>query len=172
MDRHELLFGGHDKTTSENSFTSFKIKFEEKNDTQVKLIIYDPINKMVHNEAGEQLIYKIEIFSKNNSENREHVEGEIHTSENPKTEEKLLKLNNLTLNYGDSFKITALQPFRFSITGEILGDVFEDFSDGIQNRYNLDKVTFTVTKNGLVAKYSDTEISHSSQNMITSVERG
>ena len=169
MDRHELLFGGHDKTTSENSFTSFKIKFKEINNTQVKLILYDPIDKVVHNEAGDKLIYKIEIFNKDNTVCKK---GEINTIQNPKTHSELLKLNESILNYGDSFKITALQPFRFSITGEILGDVFEDFSDGVQNRYNLDKVTFTVTKNGLVAKYSDTEISHSSQNMITSVERG
>ena len=170
MDRHELLFGGHDKYANPDYFTSFKIKFTEIDSEHVKLIIYDEQNKEVHNEAGNnKLIYKIEIFNKDNILCKK---GEINTTQNPKTHSELLELNESILNYGDSFKITALQPFRFSITGEILGDVFEDFSDGIQNRYNLDKVTFTVTKNGLVAKYSDTEISHSSQNMITSVERG
>ena len=173
MDRHELHFGGHDQNASENSFTSFKIKFKEINNTQVKLIIYDKENKVVHNEAGTQDIYKITIYDENGSEVRN---GKIQTLENPKTtsnnQATILALNDFKFKYGYSFKIEALQPFRFSMTGEILGDVFEDFSDGVQNRYNLDKVTFTVTKNGLVAKYSDTEISHSSQNMITSVERG
>ena len=173
MDRHELHFGGHAKDETPDYFTSFKIKFTEINSEKVKLIIYDKQNKQVHNAAGEQDIYKITIYNESGGEVKS---GKIRTVENPITtpnnQATILDLNNYEFEYGYSFKIEALQPFRFSMTGEILGDVFEDFSDGVQNRYNLDKVTFTVTKNGLVAKYSDTEISHSSQNMITSVERG
>ena len=81
-------------------------------------------------------------------------------------------LKNIDISYGDKIKIIAKQTPGLSIRGEILGDVFEDYSDGVQNRYNLDKVIFTMTEDGLVAEYSDSQISHSSQNMITSVEPG
>lgn len=76
------------------------------------------------------------------------------------------------MEYGYKIQVLAFQTPGLSISGEILGDVFEDYSDGVQNRYNLDKVTFDITKEGLVAHYSDEEITSKSQNIIAVVDVG
>ena len=167
MDRHELLFGGYNNP---DAFISFKLKFiEQDNKEDVKISLYDIQNKVIHDRAGEQVMYTITIYNDNGQE----VErASINTKEKPTTNASIQRLNNFKIKYGYSFKIEALQPFRFSMTGEILGDAYEDFTDGVQNKYNLEYVNFKVTKEGLKAVYNDPEIPHKSQNVITSIERG
>lgn len=62
------------------------------------------------------------------------------------------------LEYGDKIKIYARQTPNFRIKGEILGDVKEDYSDGVQNKMNLGYVQFKITKNGLITIYNDTDL--------------
>ena len=167
MDRHELLFGGYNHP---NAFISFKLKFiEQGNKEDVKISLDAIPNKVIHDRAGNQVMYTITIYNDNGQE----VErASINTTEIPTTNASIRELNNFIIKYGYSFKITAMQPFRFSMTGEILGDAYEDFTDGVQNKYNLEYVNFKVTKEGLKAVYNDPEIPHKSQNVITSIERG
>lgn len=81
-------------------------------------------------------------------------------------------LVNQNLEYGDKIKIYARQTPNFGIKGEILGDVKEDYSDGVQNKMNLDYVQFKITKNGLIAIYNDTDLNDSIKNVITNIDRG
>ena len=174
MNRHEISFRGHESNGTTNGYrdiTSFTLKFKEEISSGISKIKIDIEGKdqVVSNRVYATDFYVIEIISSNSNNSRiVNVGGQS----NPMRDSNIQGLKNIDISYGDKIKIIAKQTPGLSIRGEILGDVFEDYSDGVQNRYNLDKVIFTMTKDGLVAEYSDSQISHSSQNMITSVEPG
>ena len=81
-------------------------------------------------------------------------------------------IENKEFEYGDKIKIRANQTPNFSIKGEILGDVKEDYSTGVENKMNLEYVVFEITREGLKAIYNDTDLSDSVKNVITNIDRG
>ncbi|WP_302631341.1 immunoglobulin-like domain-containing protein, partial [uncultured Clostridium sp.] len=170
MERYKINFRGHNNREDR---IAFKLKFtDDGNNEGVKISIIDAINAQIsnrYNGDGFERFYTIKIFNESNSELKNI---QLNTRDNPKNDPKLQELTQMNIKYGYKIQVLAFQTPGLSISGEILGDVFEDYSDGVQNRYNLDKVTFDITKEGLVAHYSDEEITSKSQNIIAVVDVG
>ena len=98
----------------------------------------------------------------------------IGATRNPTNESDFSQMNSLTtldIEYGYKIKFIATQTPGFRINGEILGDVYTDYSGGVFNRYYLDYVTFEITEKGLKAKYNDPEI-RDNDNLFTIVDGG
>ncbi len=105
--------------------------------------------------------YGVEIFrdTENTGVRNRLVEVKVGVQDNPSNESfNMRNLVSQDLEYGDKIKIYARQTPNFRIKGEILGDVKEDYSDGVQNKMNLDYVQFKITKNGLITIYNDTDL--------------
>ena len=171
IERNELVFGGHDKNASPQDFISFKLKINDKGDkNNVRISLEEVTNKQIHNEAGEEVYYTVQILNEDRSE---ICSASARPLENPNTANfEMLSLTNRDIPYGALIKITARQPSNFSIKGEILGDVKEDYSDGVNNKMNLNYVTFKITKRGLEAIYQDTDLNDAVRNVITNIDGG
>ena len=168
MERHELVFGGYDKEASSRDFTSFKLKFTD-NGENVRISLEDAANKPIHNQAGNEIYYTVNII-----ENGATIRsGSVRALDNPTAENFGIKnVTNRDIPYGALIKITARQPSNFSIKGEILGDIKEDYSDGVNNKMNLEYVQFEITKEGLKAIYNDTDLNNNIKNVITNIDGG
>ena len=137
MERHELIFGGYQKS-GELSFDAFKLKFVEdsSDNSKLRIEIRDKQNKEMHQEIGEQRIYRIDVLDEQGHNVRS---VELQYNSNPNTFD-FTPLTSILIEYGYKIKVTAIQPFRFKITGEIIG-AKEDYSDAVQNKMNLEYVT-------------------------------
>ncbi len=173
INRHELLFGGRNE--QEKDLTAFKLKLREDKSTHKPKISFEPlVDKIIANSHGIENYYRIEIFRERygNSTNHNIFSAPVDAVDDPRHQDYIVKrIENIEFEYGDKIKITAKQTPNFSITGEILGDVYTDYSKGVSNRYYLDYVTFEITKNGLVAHYNDSTMAID-ENVFTVVDRG
>nr|WP_302633354.1 immunoglobulin-like domain-containing protein [uncultured Clostridium sp.] len=173
INRHELVFGGRD--SSDHDLPAFKLKLTENNDTKKPKISFQAfVNKIIANSNGIPEYYSIKIFRGNveNNTNETVFSGVVDAQDNPKNDNFSIKsIESKVLEYGDKIKIIARQTPNFSIKGEILGDVYTDYSKGVGNRYYLDYVTFEITKKGLVAHYDDSTMAID-ENVFTVVDRG
>ena len=167
IERHELVFGGHDKNASPRDFIAFKLKFTD-NGESVSISLEDTENKQIHNAAGDGTYYTVNIIK-----SEETISGSASAIDNPTAENFGIKsVTNIDIPYGALIKITARQPSNFSIKGEILGDIKEDYSDGVNNKMNLEYVKFEITKEGLKAIYNDTDLNDNIKNVITNIDGG
>ena len=173
INRHELLFGGRDNL--DHDLTAFKLKLTENNNTKKPKITFEAfVYKVIEKSHGIPEYYNIKIFRGNVENNTSETvfSGLVDAQDNPKDANFSIKsIEGKELEYGDKIKITAKQTPNFSIKGEILGDVYTDYSKGVGNRYYLDYVTFEITKNGLVAHYDDSTMAID-ENVFTIVDRG
>ncbi|MBC5655406.1 hypothetical protein H8R98_13200, partial [Blautia sp. M16] len=170
MERYKISFRGH-KSLGNNRYdddTAFSLKFIDVTNEKVKIDV-DALNREISQRMEKSDFYTIKIWNKNNQLIKNIA---INSKDNAHTKPEIQGLKTLEMEYGYKIQVLAFQTPGLSISGEILGDVFEDYSDGVQNRYNLDKVTFDITKEGLVAHYSDEEITSKSQNIIAVVDVG
>lgn len=74
--------------------------------------------------------------------------------------------NNQEFEYGDKLLLETNQGKKLKIHGTIL-DAQEDYSDGVDFGYILSNTVFTITENGLEAKYNETYQDKSGENTIT-----
>ena len=168
IERHELVFGGYDRNASSTDFTAFKLKFIDVGEN-VRISLEDTVNKPIHNQAGNEIYYTVNIIKNGATISS----GSVRALDNPTAENFGIKnVTNRDIPYGALIKITARQPANFSIKGEILGDVKEDYSTGVENKMNLEYVVFEITREGLKAIYNDTDLSDSVKNVITNIDRG
>lgn len=168
IERHELVFGGYDRNASSTDFTAFKLKFIDVGEN-VRLSLENTVNKPIHNQAGNEIYYTVNIIKNGATISS----GSVRALDNPTAENFGIKnVTNRDIPYGALIKITARQPSNFSIKGEILGDVKEDYSTGVENKMNLEYVVFEITREGLKAIYNDTDLSDSVKNVITNIDRG
>lgn len=168
LDRHELVFGGYDRNASSTDFISFKLKFIDVGEN-VRISLEDAANKPIHNQAGNEIYYTVNIIKNGATISS----GSVRALDNPTAENFGIKsVTNRDIPYGALIKITARQPSNFSIKGEILGDIKEDYSDGVNNKMNLEYVQFEITKEGLKAIYNDTDLNNNIKNVITNIDRG
>ena len=173
LERHELIFGG--RNGREQDLPAFKLKLVEENN-KPKINFEALIDAQILATAKSNYdYYGVEIFrdTENTGVRNRIVEVKVGVQDNPSNESfNMRRLVNQDLKYGDKIKIYARQTPNFGIKGEILGDVKEDYSDGVQNKMNLDYVQFEITKNGLIAIYNDTDLNDSIKNVITNIDRG
>ncbi|MFQ6883923.1 immunoglobulin-like domain-containing protein, partial [Clostridium sp.] len=173
INRHELLFGGRNQ--QEKDLTAFKLKLREDKSTHKPKISFEPlVDKIIENSHGIKNYYRIEIFRERdgNSTNQNIFSAPVDAMDNPRHQNYIMKgIEDIEFEYGDKIKISANQTPNFSITGEILGDVYTDYSKGVSNRYYLDYVTFEITEKGLVAHYNDSTMAID-ENVFTVVDRG
>lgn len=168
IERHELVFGGYDRNASSTDFTAFKLKFIDVGEN-VRISLENTVNKPIHNQAGNEIYYTVNIIKNGATISS----GSVRALDNPTAENFGIKnVTNRDIPYGALIKITARQPSNFSIKGEILGDVKEDYSTGVENKMNLEYVVFEITREGLKAIYNDTDLSDSVKNVITNIDRG
>ncbi|MBC5655436.1 immunoglobulin-like domain-containing protein, partial [Blautia lenta] len=170
MERHEITFRGH-KHISGNNYeddTSFKLKFVDIGNDQIKILVSGK-NRVISERMNMDNFYTIKFIPKNG----ERTEVVIGSKNNPMdvNGEIQRKINNKTVQYGDKIQVLAFQPPGVSIFGEILGDVYTDYSKGVFNKYYLDYVTFEFTKEGLKATYNDPTI-NANENIFTIVDVG
>ena len=174
IERHELLFGGRD--SNDRDVTAFKLKLREDESTHKPKISFEPlVDKIIATSHGIPNYYNIEIFreSSGNSTNQNIFSAPVDAEDNPRHQDYIMKgIENKEFEYGDKIKIRANQTPNFSIKGEILGDVKEDYSTGVGNKMNLEYVVFEITREGLKAIYNDTDLSDSVKNVITNIDRG
>ncbi|MFR2265786.1 MAG: immunoglobulin-like domain-containing protein, partial [Clostridium sp.] len=174
IERHELLFGGRD--SNDRDVTAFKLKLREDESTHKPKISFEPlVNKIIATSYGIPNYYNIEIFreSSGNSTNQNIFSAPVDAVDNPRHQDYIMKrIENKEFEYGDKIKIRADQTPNFSIKGEILGDVKEDYSTGVGNKMNLEYVVFEITREGLKAIYNDTDLNDSVKNVITNIDRG
>ena len=174
LERHELIFGGRDR--NESDLYAFKLKLRENENNKPKIDFEALINGQILATAGSNYeYYRVEIFRENSQGgNAQRIfHGSVGVQDNPQSDNFHMKpIANQNLEYGDKIKIYARQTPNFRIKGEILGDVKEDYSDGVQNKMNLDYVQFEITKNGLIAIYNDTDLNDNIKNVITIIDRG
>lgn len=168
IERHELVFGGYDRNASSTDFIAFKLKFIDVGEN-VRISLEDTVNKPIHNQAGNEIYYTVNIIKNGATISS----GSVRALDNPTAENFGIKnVTNRDIPYGALIKITARQPSNFSIKGEILGDIKEDYSDGVNNKMNLEYVQFEITKEGLKAIYNDTDLNNNIKNVITNIDRG
>ena len=174
IERHELLFGGRD--SNDRDVTAFKLKLREDESTHKPKISFEPlVDKIIATSHGIPNYYNIEIFreSSGNSTNQNIFSAPVDAQDNPRHQDYIMKgIENKEFEYGDKIKIRANQTPNFSIKGEILGDVKEDYSTGVENKMNLEYVVFEITREGLKAIYNDTDLNDSVKNVITNIDRG
>ncbi|MBC5641200.1 immunoglobulin-like domain-containing protein, partial [Clostridium lentum] len=174
LERHELIFGGRDR--NERDLYAFKLKLRENENNKPKIDFEALINGQILATAGSDYeYYRVEIFRVNSqSGNVQSIfNAAVGVRDNPQNNNFPMKpIANQNLEYGDKIKIYARQTPNFRIKGEILGDVKEDYSDGVQNKMNLDYVQFEITKEGLKAIYNDTDLNDNIKNVITIIDRG
>ncbi|MFR2220867.1 immunoglobulin-like domain-containing protein, partial [Clostridium sp.] len=170
MNRYKISFRGHKRLNNGQyeDDTAFSLKFIDVTNEKVKIDV-EALNRQISERMDKSDFYTIKIWDKNN----QLIQNiQINSRDNAYTKHEIQGLKTLEMEYGYKIQVLAFQTPGLSISGEILGDVFEDYSDGVQNRYNLDKVIFDITKEGLVAHYSDEEITSKSQNIIAVVDVG
>jgi len=174
LERHELIFGGRDR--NESDLYAFKLKLRENENNKPKIDFEALINGQILATAGTDYeYYRVEIFRVNSqSGNAQSIfNAAVGVRNNPQSNNFPMKpIANQNLEYGDKIKIYARQTPNFRIKGEILGDVKEDYSDGVQNKMNLDYVQFEITTEGLKAIYNDTDLNNNIKNVITNIDRG
>ena len=170
MNRHSVTFRGHRGSNGNfTDVTAFTLNFKDasnEGEGRMKISVTGD-NHKISDRTSQNNFYNIKIIKKNSTTTEISIAG----SDNPMTDEKIQKLNTMELSYGDEIKITAYQTPGVSIFGEILGDVYTDYSKGVFNKYYLDYVTFEFTKEGLKAHYNDTTITNS-ENVFTIVDGG
>lgn len=163
IERHEITFRGHERignTNNYNDITAFSLKFnhiENSDKVSISVVAKDrPISDR-YREAFRNF-YTIKILNQND----EVIKNiELNSDVNPKRDNRLIELSQEQFQYGYKIKIGAFQTPGLSILGEILGDVKEDYSDGVGNKMNVEYVTFDITKEGLKAKYVDSDLNTS-----------
>ncbi|MFQ6883996.1 immunoglobulin-like domain-containing protein, partial [Clostridium sp.] len=174
LERHELIFGGRDR--NDRDLYAFKLKLRENENNKPKIDFEALINGQILAKAGSNYeYYRVEIFRENSQggEAQRIFHGSVGAQDNPQSNNFPMKpIVDKSLEYGDKIKIYARQTPNFRIKGEILGDVKEDYSDGVQNKMNLDYVQFEITTEGLKAIYNDTDLNDNIKNVITIIDRG
>ena len=176
IERHEITFRGHERignTNNYNDITAFSLKFNHiENSDKVSISVVAknrPISDRYVNNGGLENFYNIKVLDENG---RVVKDITLNAKENPTRNTQLTELNTTEFQYGYKIKIGAYQTPGLSILGEILGDVKEDYSDGVGNKMNVEYVTFELTKEGLKAKYVDSDLNTSIKNVITNLDFG
>ncbi|MFR3173365.1 MAG: hypothetical protein ACLTNL_02395, partial [Clostridium sp.] len=169
MNRHSVTFRGHRGSNGNfTDVTAFTLNFKDasnEGEGRMKISVTGD-DHQISDRTSQSDFYNIKIIKKNST-----TEISIAGNANPMTNQKIQQLNTMELSYGDKIKITAYQTPGVSIFGEILGDVYTDYSKGVFNKYYLDYVTFEFTKEGLKAHYNDPTITNS-ENVFTIVDGG
>ena len=175
IERHEITFRGHERignTNNYNDITAFSLKFnhiENSDKVSISVVAKDrPISDRYVN-GGLENFYNIKVLDSNDGVVKNIV---LNARDNPTRNTQLTELNTTEFQYGYKIKIGAYQTPGLSILGEILGDVKEDYSDGVGNKMNVEYVTFELTKEGLKAKYVDSDLNTSIKNVITNLDFG
>ena len=170
IERHQISFRGH---IGNSDVTAFTLSFRDKGDSQNAKIVVNGEDRVVSNryDINNPLrnFYTIKVLNENNEIRKTVV---ISTNTNTHTDSGLRELSEMDIPYGYKLKIEAFQPPGVSITGEILGDIKENYSDGVDNKMNLDYVTFKVTKSGLDVAFNDTDLNDNVKNVITNIDYG
>lgn len=133
----------------------FSIGFDEK---ESKFTLSNQSEKQLSKENLDTIIYKINIYDK---ENKEKLNIELLGSDTGNSE-KLNILKETKYEIGDSIKITAFDPKNgLNILGEIQGDINkekEDYSDGVDNLDYIDNVRFEITETNLKTVYNEAPV--------------
>lgn len=135
LERHELIFGGRNRR--EQDLPAFKLKLVEQNN-KPKINFEALINdRILATSKSNYDYYGVEIFrdTENTGVRNRLVEVKVGVQDNTSNESfNMRNLVSQDLEYGDKIKIYTKQTPNFRIKGEILGDVKEDYSDGVQNK--------------------------------------
>lgn len=150
-----------DKTENE---LAFSIGFDEK---ESKLTLSNQSEKQLSKENLDTIIYKINIYDK---ENKEKLNIELLGSDTGNSD-KLNILKETKYEIGDTIKITSFDAKNgLNILGEINGDIkkekqtnnenekVEDYSNGVDNLDFLDNVRFEITKTNLKTVYNNAPV--------------
>ena len=143
---------------------AFSIGFDEK---ESKLKLSNQSEKQLSKENLDTIIYKINIYDK---ENKEKLNIEL-LGKDTGNSEKLNILKGTKYEIGDTIKITSFDPKNgLKILGEIQGDIkkekqtdnkdekVEDYSDGVDNLDYLDNVRFEITETNLKTVYNEAPV--------------
>ena len=143
------------KETNNEKQIGFSIGFNEK---EGKFKLTNQSEKELSKENLNTVVYKINIYDKNN---KEKLNIELLGSDTGKSE-KLNVLKDLHYEIGDTIKITSIDPKNgLSILGNIQGDINkdkEDYSDGVDNLDYIDNVRFEIDKTNLKTIYNQAPV--------------
>ena len=143
------------KEKTNESEIGFSIGFNEK---ESKFKVSNQSEKQLSKENLNTVVYKINIYDKNN---KEKLNIELLGSDTGKSE-KLNALKELKYEVGDTIKITSIDPKNgLKILGEIQGDINkdkEDYSDGVDNLDYIDNVRFEIGKTNLKTVYNQAPV--------------
>jgi len=133
----------------------FSIGFDEK---ESKFIVSNQSEKQLSKENLDTIIYKINIYDK---ENKEKLNIELLGSDSGNSE-KLNILKETKYEIGDTIKIDPFDAKNgLKILGSIQGDIDkqkEDYSDGVDNIDCIENVRFEITETNLKSIYNEAPV--------------
>lgn len=136
---------------------AFSLGFDTK---EGKFIVKDRADKELSNKNPDSVIYKINVYDK---ENKEKIAIEL-TGKDKGISDKLDILNESKYETGDMIQIIPLNPKDgLKILGEVKGDIGidkEDYSDGVDDYDYIHNVRFEITEEGLKSVYNEAPVIH------------
>ncbi len=136
---------------------AFSLGFDTK---EGKFIVKDRSDKELSNKNPDSIIYKINVYDK---ENKEKIAIEL-TGKDKGISDKLDILNESKYEIGDFIQIIPINNKEgLKITGDIQGDINkekEDYSDGIDEPDYIQNVRFEITEEGLKSVYNEAPVIH------------
>lgn len=136
---------------------AFSLGFDTK---EGKFIVKDRADKELSNKNPDSIIYKINVYDK---ENKEKIAIEL-TGKDKGISDKLDILNESKYEIGDFIQIIPINSKEgLKITGDIQGDINkekEDYSDGIDEPDYIQNVRFEITEEGLKTVYNEAPVIH------------
>ena len=136
---------------------AFSLGFDTK---EGKFIVKDRADKELSNKNPDSVIYKINVYDK---ENKEKIAIEL-TGKDKGISDKLDILNESKYEIGDFIQIIPINSKEgLKISGDILGDINkekEDYSDGIDEPDYIQNVRFEITEEGLKSVYNEAPVIH------------
>lgn len=146
-----------EKVVNNEEELGFSISFDEE---ESQFIVSNQSEKQLSKENLNTIIYKINIYDK---ENKEKLNIELLGSDTGNSE-KLNILKETKYEIGDSIKISSFDPKHgLKISGDIQGDINkekEDYSDGVDDLDYIQNVRFEITEEGLKSVYNEAPIIH------------
>ncbi|WP_297713311.1 immunoglobulin-like domain-containing protein [Clostridium sp.] len=146
-----------EKVVNNEEELGFSISFDEE---ESQFIVSNQSEKQLSKENLNTIIYKINIYDK---ENKEKLNIELLGSDTGNSE-KLNILKETKYEIGDSIKISSLDPKNgLKILGDIQGNINkekEDYSDGVDDLDYIQNVRFEITGEGLKTVYNEAPVIH------------